>query len=82
MFFRASISQRTVAVEHFTEHTVRCFGKRIKDNAQGFCADDFVIGAVIADNKIPSAILAFVALLAASETALVKMFRMTMFAIH
>ncbi|MDR0871199.1 MAG: hypothetical protein LBN39_10450 [Planctomycetaceae bacterium] len=26
-------------VENLAEHTVRCFGKGIKDNAQGFGAD-------------------------------------------
>ncbi|GHT22865.1 hypothetical protein FACS189419_06030 [Planctomycetales bacterium] len=71
-----------VSAEHFAEHTVRCFGKGIKNNAQCFGANNFVAGTLVADNKILSAILAFVALFAACETALVKMLRMTMLAIH
>jgi hypothetical protein len=51
-------------------------------SAQGFCTNNFVVGTVVADNKMTTAVLAFVALFAASETALVKMFRMTVLAIH
>jgi hypothetical protein len=63
---------RAVAPEYFAEHCVRRFGKRIKDNAQGFCADHFSVGAVITDGKMPSAVLTFAALFAAGEAAPVK----------
>jgi hypothetical protein len=74
------VNLRAVAVENLAEHTVRRFGKRIKDDAQGLCADHFVVGAVVADNKMATAVLTFVALFAACETALVKMLRMTVLA--
>jgi hypothetical protein len=81
-FFDPSVNQRAVASEHLAEHTVRRFGKRIKDNANGFCADNFVVSAVVTDDKMPSTVLAFIVLFAACKTALVKMLRMTVLAIH
>ena len=81
-FTNPAVNQRAVAVKHFAEHRVGCFGERIKDDAEGFGADDFVVGTLVANNKMPPARFAFVALFAACETALVKIDRMTVLAIH
>ncbi|MDR3110873.1 MAG: hypothetical protein LBU65_14490 [Planctomycetaceae bacterium] len=82
IIFQGNGNQRAVTVEHFAEHRVGRFGKRIKNDAQGFCAAHFAVGAVIADDKMMPAVFAFVALFAVCETALVKMLRMTVLAIH